>query len=292
MDVEYINPFLNGALEVLKTMASFQPSPGKPYVKKDDLAHGDVSGIIGITGDAIGSLAISFSEMCICNVVGRMLGETYNAINNEVLDAVGELTNMISGVSRTQLEKKGMTVFAAIPSVVFGANHTITHILKSPSIVIPFTSPNGPFFVDVCIRTVKEGEKKSSTYWVVNKPTLAEEQSPPPSPAPAAVRPAAQSAAQPDNQEPVDRLVLLKKKLSELLKARNSMQDELAEKPFMEMNRRKMFKKNIPILDVKIKRIKLDIATAEMLEKMTKDDLENPKIVTHYQHYEAKDTKK
>jgi chemotaxis protein CheX len=282
MDVEYINPFLNGALEVLKTMASFQPTPGKPYVKKDDLAHGDVSGIIGITGDAVGSLAISFSEICICSIVGRMLSETFTAINNDVLDAVGELTNMISGVSRTQLEKKGMTVFAAIPSVVFGANHTITHILKSPSIVIPFTSPNGPFFVDVCIRTAKEPEKKSSSYWVVNKPTLAGVNSPPPAPA----------VADDDKLEPATRLELLKKKLSELLKARTTMQNELAEKPFMEMARRTQFKKNIPLLDVKIKRIKLDISTAEMLQKMTKDELENPKIVAHYQHYEPKDTNK
>lgn len=281
MDVEYINPFLNGTLEVLKTMASFQPVPGKPYVKKDDLAHGDVSGIIGITGDAIGSLAISFSESCICNVVGRMLGETYTTINHDVLDAVGELTNMISGVSRTQLEKKGMTVFAAIPSVVFGSNHTITHILKSPSIVIPFTSPSGPFFVDVCIRTANEPEKKSSSYGVVNKPTLAGENTPPPAPA----------VANSDNQEPLDRLELLKKKLSELLKARTSMQNELAEKPFMEMARRKLFKKNIPLLDVRIKRLKLDITTTEMLQKMTKDELENPKIVAHYQHYDPKETR-
>jgi chemotaxis protein CheX len=286
MDVEYINPFLNGTLEVLKTMASFQPAPGKPYVKKDDLAHGDVSGIIGITGDAIGSLAISFSESCICNVVSRMLGETFTTINHDVLDAVGELTNMISGVSRTQLEKKGMSVFAAIPSVVFGANHTINHILKSPSIVIPFTSPNGPFFVDVCIRTANEPEKRSSSYGVVNKPTLAGEDTSPPVHAPAP------AVASPNNQEPVSRLELLKTKLSELLKARTSMQNELAEKPFMEMARRRQFKKNIPLLDVRIKRLKLDITTMEMLQKMTKDELENPKIVAHYQHYEPKETKK
>jgi chemotaxis protein CheX len=283
MDVEYINPFLNGTLEVLKTMASFQPVPEKPYVKKDDLAHGDVSGIIGITGDAVGSLAISFSESCICDIVGRMLGETFTTINHDVLDAVGELTNMISGVSRTHLEKKGMTVFAAIPSVVFGSNHTITHILKSPSIVIPFSSPSGPFFVDVCIRTANEPEKKSSSYGVVNKPTLAGGNTFPPASAPAP------AVAKPDNQEPADRIEILKKKLSEVLKARTAMQDELAEKPFMEMARRKLFKKNIPLLDDRIKRLKLDIATTEMLQKMTKDELENPKIVAHYQHYEPKE---
>ncbi|MFA6412797.1 MAG: chemotaxis protein CheX [Syntrophales bacterium] len=270
-------------------MATFQPVPGKPYVKKDDLAGGAVSGIIGITGDAVGSLAISFSESCICNIVGRMLGETFSSINHDVLDAVGELTNMISGVSRTQLEKKGMTVFAAIPSVVFGSNHTITHILKSPSIVIPFTSPNGPFFVDVCIRTANEPEKRSSSYGVVNKPTLAGGKTPPNASAPA---PAPSSVARPESQEPLDRLELMKKKLSEALKARNAMQNELAEKPFMEMTRRKLFKKNIPLLDIRIKRLKLDITTTEMLRKMTPDELENPQIVRDYQHYDSKGTRK
>ena len=288
MDVEYINPFLSGTLEVLNTMATFQPVPGKPYVKKNDLAGGDVSGIIGITGDAVGSLAISFSESCICNIVGRMLGETFSSINHDVLDAVGELTNMISGVSRTQLEKKGMTVFAAIPSVVFGSNHTITHILKSPSIVIPFTSPNGPFFVDVCIRTANEPEKRSSSYGVVNKPTLAGGKTPPSASAPVP----APAVAQPESQEPLDRLELMKKKLSEALKARNAMQNELAEKPFMEMARRKLFKKNIPLLDIRIKRLKLDITTTEMLQKMTPDELENPQIVKDYQHYDSKETRK
>ncbi|HAJ27040.1 MAG TPA: hypothetical protein DCG53_07325 [Syntrophus sp. (in: bacteria)] len=288
MDVEYINPFLSGTLEVLNTMATFQPVPGKPYVKKNDLAGGDVSGIIGITGDAVGSLAISFSESCICNIVGRMLGETFSSINHDVLDAVGELTNMISGVSRTQLEKKGMTVFAAIPSVVFGSNHTITHILKSPSIVIPFTSPNGPFFVDVCIRNANEPEKRSSSYGVVNKPTLAGGKTPPSASAPVP----APAVAQPESQEPLDRLELMKKKLSEALKARNAMQNELAEKPFMEMARRKLFKKNIPLLDIRIKRLKLDITTTEMLQKMTPDELENPQIVKDYQHYDSKETRK
>jgi hypothetical protein len=55
------------------------------------------------------------------------------------------------------------------------------------------------------------------------------------------------------------------------------------------MARRKLFKKNIPLLDDRIKRLKLDIATTEMLQKMTKDELENPKIVAHYQHYEPKE---
>jgi len=161
MDVRLINPFLLGAKDVLSTMAYVETDIGKPYVKQDERATGDVSGIIGLTGDAIGSLAISFSEACICGIAQSMLGESFPHANQEVFDAVGELTNMISGVSRTYLEKETMTVWAGIPAVVYGKGHRVRHILKSPSIVIPFTTKYGSFFVDVCIKaTVKKAVRR------------------------------------------------------------------------------------------------------------------------------------
>ena len=42
MDVKFINPFLNGTQEVLKKMAFMDAVPGKPYLKKDETASGDV----------------------------------------------------------------------------------------------------------------------------------------------------------------------------------------------------------------------------------------------------------
>ena len=153
MDVKLINPFLYGAKEVLQKMASVEATVGTPYIKQNDRATGDVSGIIGLTGDAIGSLAISFSESCICGIAGAMLSESFVQANQEVFDAVGEITNMISGVARTYLEKDTLTVWAGIPAVVIGKDHYVKHILKSPSIVIPFTTEYGSFFVDVCIKS-------------------------------------------------------------------------------------------------------------------------------------------
>ena len=67
---------------------------------------------------------------------------------------------MISGVSRTHLEKETLIVWAGIPAVVFGKDHRVKHILNSPSIVIPFTTKYRSFFVDVCIKsTVKKATR-------------------------------------------------------------------------------------------------------------------------------------
>ena len=156
MDVQFINPFLEGTMEVLKTMARVEPRVGKPHMKKDKQARGDVSAIIGMTGSAQGSLALSFSESCILKIVSNMLGENHKEINDEVRDAVGEITNMISGVARKKLEALGFKIFAAIPTVVSGKDHAILHVLGGPSIIIPFETDNGPFFVDVCLNDSRQ----------------------------------------------------------------------------------------------------------------------------------------
>ncbi len=149
MKAEYLNPFLQATINVLSTMAMISPKPGKPGVKADDMAVGDITGIIGITGDAEGSLAVSFSEECALKIVENMLGEKHEKLNEEVADCVGELTNMISGDARAQLQKLGFDFTAAIPTVVRGKDHTIRHLVQGgTTIMIPFTTDNGNFYIE------------------------------------------------------------------------------------------------------------------------------------------------
>ena len=151
MNVKFINPFLEATIDVLKTMAFVEPIPGKPYLKKDNLAKGDISAIIGMTGAAKGSLALTFSESCIVRIVSNMLGEDIKEINGDIKDAVGEITNMVSGAARKKLEAEGFSITAAIPTVVSGKGHSIVHVMGGPSIIIPFNTEHGPFVVDVCL---------------------------------------------------------------------------------------------------------------------------------------------
>jgi len=151
MNVKFINPFLEGTINVLKTMAFVEPRAGKPYLKMDTRAKGDVSGVIGLTGSATGSLALSFTEGAICKIVSNMLGEDIKIVNDNIKDAVGEITNMISGVARKNLEAEGFYIQAAIPTVVAGKNHSISHVMGGPSLIIPFEIDEGTFVVDVCL---------------------------------------------------------------------------------------------------------------------------------------------
>ena len=150
MDVRYINPFINATLNVLETMAYTKAVAGRPYLKKNRVAPGDVSGVIGLTGDVSGSISVSFTEKSILAIVSSMFGEEMKRLNEEIEDAVGEITNMISGQARQELEGMGMSLRAAIPTVIMGKSHTITHVTTNPIIAIPFTTANGGFAIEVC----------------------------------------------------------------------------------------------------------------------------------------------
>ncbi|MBF0117911.1 MAG: chemotaxis protein CheX [Desulfobacterales bacterium] len=151
MDAKLINPFINATLNVLGTMANVKAKPGKPYLKKDNVAQGDVTGIIGITGEANGTISVTFDEGSILNIVSKMFGEEMTQIDDSIVDAVGELTNMISGQARRELEQAGRIFEAAIPSVITGKKHSISHITSGPKIAIPFSTDAGNFTIEVCL---------------------------------------------------------------------------------------------------------------------------------------------
>ncbi len=150
MKEKYIQALLDGTRNVLKTMASTDPTPGKPFINKEKKTMGDISGIIGFTGAKQGALVVSFSNACALKVVSAMLMEDYTEINEEIYDAVGEITNMISGDARQQLEKLGMKFEAGIPTVVSGKGHKIRFKRNGPCHchVIPFTCDGLEFFVE------------------------------------------------------------------------------------------------------------------------------------------------
>ncbi|WP_419569606.1 chemotaxis protein CheX [Rheinheimera sp.] len=150
MNVEYVNPFLSSLVNVLATMASTKIVPGQPRLKKDEVARGEVSGLIGMIGPTTkGSFSVTFEESLALEIMARMLGERPATINEEVTDMVGEITNMVTGGAKRILGEKGHEFNMATPVVVSGKGHTITHKTTGAKILMPFDSDHGKVFIEV-----------------------------------------------------------------------------------------------------------------------------------------------
>lgn len=152
MDQKIIDAFKESAISVLGSMAFVQAQAGPHRVKGDDeRSTGDVSAIVGLTGQLEGSLSVSFSDVCICQIVSSMFGETIEELNEEVQDAVGELTNIISGDARRRIAELGVIIEGAVPMVVAGKGHSVRHMTSAPIVVIPFETTAGGFVVELCL---------------------------------------------------------------------------------------------------------------------------------------------
>lgn len=151
MKAEFVNPFLTSLLDVMGTMAQTQLTPGKPYLKQDDLAKGDVSGLIDLVGPQTrASFSITFEKRLALKVYERMLGSRVEEIDEDVTDMVGEITNMVTGGAKRILGEQGYDFEMATPAVVSGADHSISHKVDAPRIMMPFSSDDGSAYIEIC----------------------------------------------------------------------------------------------------------------------------------------------
>ncbi|MBU1172161.1 MAG: chemotaxis protein CheX [Proteobacteria bacterium] len=150
MDANLVNPFIEATLNVLETTASTQATAGKPYLKKDPMARGDITGVIHLKGEKNATVSLSFSKTGILSIVSNMFGEPLDELNDDIKDAVGEIANMISGQVTNAIAQKGLNFKASLAEVILETEHQVPHIGKYPAIALPFEMPTGAFTIEVC----------------------------------------------------------------------------------------------------------------------------------------------
>lgn len=151
MDAALVNPFIEGTLHILDTTALVKVKCETPFLKKNQKSLGDISGVIDISGDITGSAVISFSKKSILGIVSAMFGEKMTIINEEITDAVGEISNMIAGHVNTKIAEMGKTVKVKFREIKIGRDEQIDHAAGPPHvIVLPFKTTKGKVVIEVC----------------------------------------------------------------------------------------------------------------------------------------------
>lgn len=150
MDAKLVNPFIEGTLHILDTTALVKVNPLEPYIKKSPIAQGDISGLLEITGDLTGSASISFTRQSILGIVSAMFGEEMTELNEEINDAVGEISNMVAGHVTTKIGELNKKVKVKFKEIKKGKNHVIDHVEGGETVVaIPFKTTKGKVIIEV-----------------------------------------------------------------------------------------------------------------------------------------------
>jgi chemotaxis protein CheX len=99
----------------------------------------------------MGTGSIACSAAFACKISSQLLMAEYSAVDEEVLDAVAEVTNMVVGNVKTLLEEILGPLGLSIPTVIFGRNFTSRSAGTNEWTVVPFLADGVRFQVQVCL---------------------------------------------------------------------------------------------------------------------------------------------
>lgn len=161
MDAAYIVAFVRSLQDVSSTMLDLDVEVGSPKIHRDADAGYDVSAIISLSGDCVGSVALCFSTPTAAAMVGKFAGTEIDPHSPDFTDGVGELANMIIGGAKSKFSG-GMSVSISCPSVIVGPGHRVFQQKDIPAIEIPAESECGPIRLVVSIRPAEQAVSRSA----------------------------------------------------------------------------------------------------------------------------------
>ncbi len=115
---------------------------------------GDVSGVIALVQDDLeGTMTLCLTFETMHDLLPRVIGPAISVTNEMTVDAVGEITNMIFGQIKTELNGRGHGLKLGIPSVVTGRGHFVSQFHRGPYMIVPFYLEGQLFQVHIAIHT-------------------------------------------------------------------------------------------------------------------------------------------
>ena len=136
IEVDYINPVIAGLEDAFSTMLNCKIERTGLGLMENNLALHPVSGIIGISGRAVGTVVLSMSESVAIKVASTMLMSELKDVDDDVMDAVGEVTNMVCGGAKAKLAQFSLSI--SLPNVLYGKECRLHFPQNSHPISIPF----------------------------------------------------------------------------------------------------------------------------------------------------------
>jgi len=153
------NAIDRSARQVFSTMLGVEVEPCETLMEASTPEPNDgVMALIGVAGPWTGTGSFTCSPRLACRVCSQMLLTENSSVDEEVLDAVAELTNMIIGGVKTELELALGPLGISIPTVVFGKNFKTKSAIHGNWVVVRFRWEDERIEVKVCLaRNEKSG---------------------------------------------------------------------------------------------------------------------------------------
>jgi chemotaxis protein CheX len=104
---------------------------------------GSITGMIGVHGEVSGFITVNMAQQVALSMVGRLLQDRCDVLSGQVIDGVGEITNMIAGgIKKGVVGTPWRFTHVTVPSVIIGQNYQIAFARGLKYLCVTFEHEN------------------------------------------------------------------------------------------------------------------------------------------------------
>jgi chemotaxis protein CheX len=152
--VKYVS---SATADVFSTMLGMEVAPKPEHVEETPPMIADgVMALVGLAGTCTGAGVITCGTAFAIQVCNHLLMAEETSVNEDVLDAMGEVANMIIGNFKTLAEEHVGPLCLSIPTVIHGRNFTSRSIGNAAWVVVPFECNGDIMQVRICLAASRD----------------------------------------------------------------------------------------------------------------------------------------
>jgi len=131
----YIEPFVEVTIGTFKEFVGCEVEARNPhFLDPEKEFEWDISAVIGLSGAIRGAVIISMKSALAIKLTDLLTGMEHNTIDADVVDAVGEINNIIAGNVKPKIPN-GEKIVISIPTIIKGKEHSIAWPSKQTRIL-------------------------------------------------------------------------------------------------------------------------------------------------------------
>ncbi len=161
MKVNFMNPFIEAAVEVLQIECGTQVERGNLSLHKSALTTDEVTVLLSLIGQVQGVVLYSLSVKTGLELVSRVMGQPFPEFDSLAQSGVAEMGNVITGQATIKMSEAGWTVDISPPTLIHGKGVTIS-TLDFSRVVVPLKTDAGEITVHLAVRESPPGQRDSN----------------------------------------------------------------------------------------------------------------------------------
>ena len=132
---KYVEAFVEVTVNTFSEFVGVEVSPKHPHFLDPEKGfEWDISAVIGLSGAVRGAVIISMKAELAIKLTGLLTGMEHTEMDVDVVDAIGEINNIIAGNIKPKIPN-GEKIVISIPTIIKGKEHSIAWPSKQTRIL-------------------------------------------------------------------------------------------------------------------------------------------------------------